>query len=78
MTCSQPMECCSWKAGNITYPILPSSAGVEPCHCTGHPVDHCVIILPRVVIMNGHVDVFIKVEITLAQAVAQILGPYGH
>ena len=39
---------------------------------------HCDIPLPRVTTMKGHVDVVLKVEIALAQAVAQILEPCAH
>ena len=58
MACSQPMDCCSWKAVNTACPILSSSAGVWSCKCTGPPVDHCEMLWPRVAIMNGHVDLF--------------------
>ena len=72
------MDCCSWKALRTTCHILSSSTGVGPCQYTGPPVEHCDIPLQRVAAMNGHVDVFLKVEVALAQAVAQILRPCGH
>jgi hypothetical protein len=66
------------EAVNTTCPMLSSYAGVGPCQCTGPPVDHCDIPLPRVATMKGHVDVFLMVEMALDQAVAQILEPCGH
>ena len=51
MTCFQPIDCCSWKAVNTTYPLLSSSAGVGPCHFTRPPVAYSTVSIPALMLL---------------------------